>query len=99
MRNFLGSWQGDDRSGARSSHRWGSIGVIEREVSGLNLFQTPRPASPKVIFQNAKVLLNSYIVAIDQGSSATKVLAYDEQQGQCFGSLSEWFEKEKGILS
>ncbi len=40
----------------RPSHRWGSIGVIEREVSALNLFQTPRPASPKVIFQNAKVL-------------------------------------------
>ncbi len=38
------------------SHRWGSIGVIEREVSALKLFQTPRPASPKVIFQNAKVL-------------------------------------------
>ncbi len=43
----------------RSSHQWGSIGVIEREVSVLNLFQTPRPASPKVIFQNAKVLRRS----------------------------------------
>ncbi len=40
----------------RPSHRWGSIGVIEGEVSALNLFQTPRQASPKVIFQNAKVL-------------------------------------------
>ncbi len=40
----------------RPSHRWGSIGVIEREVSALKLFQTPRPASPKMIFQNAKVL-------------------------------------------
>ncbi len=40
----------------RPSHRWGSIRVIEGEVSALKLFQTPRPASPKVIFQNAKVL-------------------------------------------
>ncbi len=40
----------------RPSHRWGSIGVIEREVSALKLFQTPRPASPKMVFQNAKVL-------------------------------------------
>ncbi len=40
----------------KPSHRWGLIGVIESEVSALNLFQTPRPASPKVIFQNAKVL-------------------------------------------
>ncbi len=40
----------------RPSHRWGLIGVIAREVSALKLFQTPRPASPKVIFQNAKVL-------------------------------------------
>ncbi len=40
----------------KPSHRWGLIGVIEREVSALNLFQTPRPASPKVIFQNANVL-------------------------------------------
>ncbi len=42
------------------SHRWGSIGVTEREVSALNLFQTPRPASPKVIFQNAKLIQNIY---------------------------------------
>jgi len=40
----------------RSSHRLGLIGVSEREVSALKLFQTPRPASPKVIFQNPKVL-------------------------------------------
>ncbi len=43
-----------------SSHRGGSIGVIEREVSALKLFQTPRPASPIVIFQNAKVLRSEY---------------------------------------
>ena len=40
----------------RPSHRWGSIGVIEREGSALTLFQTPGPTSPKVIVQNAKVL-------------------------------------------
>ncbi len=40
----------------RPSHRWGSIRVIEGEVSALKLFQIPRPVSPKVIFQNAKVL-------------------------------------------
>ncbi len=40
----------------RPSHWWGSIGVIEGEVSALKLFQTPRPVSPKMIFQNAKVL-------------------------------------------
>ncbi len=42
----------------RPSHRLGSIGMIEREVSAPNLFQTPRPASPEMIFQNAKVLLH-----------------------------------------
>jgi len=40
----------------RPSHRRGSIGVIEREVSALNLFQIPRPASPERIFQNGKVI-------------------------------------------
>ncbi len=34
----------------RPNHRRGSIGVIGREVSALKLFQTPRPASLKVIF-------------------------------------------------
>ncbi len=34
----------------------GSIEVIERKVSALKLFQTPRAASPKMVFQNAKVL-------------------------------------------
>ncbi len=55
MRIFYFHGKGATEVG-RPSHRWGSIGVIEREVSALNLFQTPRPASPKVIFQKAKVL-------------------------------------------
>ncbi len=29
--------------------------VLEGEVFALNLFQTPRPASPKMVFQNAKL--------------------------------------------
>ncbi len=47
--------------------RWGSIGVIEREVSALKLFQTPRPAFPKMIFQNATVLQE--LMVIQQRSS------------------------------
>ncbi len=38
------------------SHRWGPIGVIGREVSALKLLQTPRPASPKMVFHNVKGL-------------------------------------------
>ncbi len=51
------------------SHRCGSIGVKEGEVSALKLFQTPRPASPTVIFQNAIVLQKKYRIMGDPSAS------------------------------
>ncbi len=53
----------------KPSHRWGSMGVIEREVSALKLLQTPRPASPKMVFQNPKVLLFLNIIEIAEDQS------------------------------
>jgi len=56
----------------------GSIEVIERKVSALKLFQTPRPASPKMVFQNAKVLRRwiNPLVALKTNAIISRTLSF-----------------------